>query len=158
MTQERETLVVELAAIGTNIEKACKVASRLPACYARLVEARKNAAPDVEALEEREALALVHEYSAILDDTWEAALRLSACYEGFVQDRRTTAQEVEAVSQVMSNAGRALLVAGRVFFLIAQPPEVGERVDAIIARAGEVSQQATAEAIFKFIDDQLRRG
>ena len=61
MTQERETLVVELAAIGTNIEKACKVASRLPACYARLVEARKNAAPDVEALEEREALALVHE-------------------------------------------------------------------------------------------------
>ena len=160
MTQERETLVVELAAIGTNIEKACKVASRLPACYARLVEARKNAAPDVEALEEREreALALVHEYSAILDDTWEAVLRLSACYEGFVEDRRTTAQEVEAVSQVMSNAGRALLVAGRVFFLIAQPPEVGERVDAIIARAGEVSQQATAEAIFKFIDDQLRRG
>ena len=158
MTQERETLVVELAAIETNIEKACKVASRLPACYARLVEARKNAAPDVEALEEREALALVHEYSAILDDTWEAALRLSACYEGFVQDRRTTAQEVEAVSQVMSNAGRALLVAGRVFFLIAQPPEVGERVDAIIARAGEVSQQATAEAIFKFIDDELRRG
>ena len=158
MTQERETLVVELAAIGTNIEKACKVASRLPACYARLVEARKNAAPDVAALEEREALALVHEYSAILDDTWEAILRLSACYEGFVEDSRTTAQEVEAVSQVMSNAGRALLVAGRVFFLIAQPPEVGERVDAIIARAGEVSQQATAEAIFKFIDDELRRG
>ena len=157
MTQERETLVVELAAIGTNIEKACKVASRLPACYARLVEARKNAAPDVEALEEREALALVHEYSAILDDTWEAVLRLSACYEGFVQDSRTTAQEVEAVSQVMSDAGRALLLASQVF-LIAQPPEVGERLDAIIARAGEVSQQATAEAIFKFIDDELRRG
>ena len=157
MTQERETLVVELAAIGTNIEKACKVASRLPACYARLVEARKNAAPDVEALEEREALALVHEYSAILDDTWEAVLRLSACYEGFVEDSRTTAQEVEAVSQVMSDAGRALLLASQVF-LIAQPPEVGERLDAIIARAGEVSQQATAEAIFKFIDDELRRG
>ena len=157
MTQERETLVVELAAIGTNIEKACKVASRLPACYARLVEARKNAAPDVEALEEREALALVHEYSAILDDTWEAVLRLSACYEGFVEDSRTTAQEVEAVSQVMSDAGRALLLASQVF-LIAQPPEVGERLDAIIARAGEVSQQATAEALVKFIDDQLRRG
>ena len=155
--QERETLMVELTAIATNIEKACKVASRLPACYARLVEARKNAAPDVEALEEREALALVHEYSAILDDTWEAVLRLSACYEGFVEDSRTTAQEVEAVSQVMSDAGRALLLASQVF-LIAQPPEVGERVDAIIARAGEVSQQATAEAIFKFIDDQLRRG
>ena len=77
--QERETLMVELTAIATNIEKACKVASRLPACYARFVEARKNAAPDVEALEEREALALVHEYSAILDDTWEAVLRLSAC-------------------------------------------------------------------------------
>ena len=108
--QERETLMVELTAIATNIEKACKVASRLPACYARLAEARKNAAPDVEALEEREreALALVHEYSAILDDTWEAVLRLSACYEGFVEDSRTTAQEVEAVSQVMSNAGRAL--------------------------------------------------
>ena len=155
--QERETLMVELTAIGTNIEKACKLASRLPACYARLVEARKNAAPDVAALEEREALALVHEYSAILDDTWEAILRLSACYEGFVEDSRTTAQEVEAVSQVMSNAGRALLVASQVF-LIAQPPEVGERLDAIIARAGEVSQQATAEAIFKFIDDELRRG
>ena len=155
--QERETLMVELTAIATNIEKACKVASRLPACYARLVEARKNAAPDVAALEEREALALVHEYSAILDDTWEAILRLSACYEGFVEDSRTTAQEVEAVSQVMSNAGRALLVASQVF-LIAQPPEVGERLDAIIARAGEVSQQATAEAIFKFIDDELRRG
>ena len=155
--QERETLMVELTAIATNIEKACKLASRLPACYARLVEARKNAAPDVEALEEREALALVHEFSAILDDTWEAVLRLSACYEGFVEDSRTTAQEVEAVSQVMSNAGRALLVASQVF-LIAQPPEVGERLDAIIARAGEVSQQATAEAIFKFIDDELRRG
>ena len=159
MTQERETLMVELAAIGTNIEKACKLASRIPACYARLVEASKNAAPDVEALEEREraALALVHEFSAILDDTWEAILRLSACYEGFVQDSRTTAQEVEAVSQVMSNVGRALLGASRVF-LIAQPPEVGERLDAIIARAGEVSQQATAEALFKFIDDELRRG
>ncbi len=155
--QERETLMVELTAIATNIEKACKVASRLPACYARLVEARKNAAPDVEALEEREALALVHEYSAILDDTWEAVLRLSACYEGFVEDSRTTAQEVEAVSQVMSDAGRALLLASQVF-LIAQPPEVGERLDAIIARAGEVSQQATAEALVKFIDDQLRRG
>ena len=155
--QERETLMVELTAIATNIEKACKVASRLPACYARFVEARKNAAPDVEALEEREALALVHEYSAILDDTWEAVLRLSACYEGFVEDSRTTAQEVEAVSQVMSDAGRALLVASQVF-LIAQPPEVGERLDAIIARAGEVSQQATAEALVKFIDDQLRRG
>ena len=157
MTQERETLVVEVAAIGTNIEKACKVASRLPACYARLVEARKNAAPDVAALEERKALALVHDYSAILDDTWEAILRLSACYEGFVEDSRTTAQEVEAVSQVMSDAGRALLGASQVF-LIAQPPEVGERLDAIIARAGEVSQQATAEALVKFIDDQLRRG
>ena len=155
--QERETLMVELTAIATNIEKACKVASRLPACYARFVEARKNAAPDVEALEEREALALVHEYSAILDDTWEAVLRLSACYEGFVEDSRTTAQEVEAVSQVMSDAGRALLLASQVF-LIAQPPEVGERLDAIIARAGEVSQQATAEALVKFIDDQLRRG
>ena len=155
--QERETLMVELTAIATNIEKACKVASRLPACYARFVEARKNAAPDVEALEEREALALVHEYSAILDDTWEAVLRLSACYEGFVEDSRTTAQEVEAVSQVMSDAGRALLLASQVF-LIAQPPEVGERLDAIIARAGEVSQQATAEALFKFIDDELRRG
>ena len=157
--QERETLMVELTAIATNIEKACKVASRLPACYARFVEARKNAAPDVEALEEREreALALVHEYSAILDDTWEAVLRLSACYEGFVEDSRTTAQEVEAVSQVMSDAGRALLLASQVF-LIAQPPEVGERLDAIIARAGEVSQQATAEALGKFIDDQLRRG
>ena len=54
MMQERETLMVELTAIATNIEKACKVASRLPACYARFVEARKNAAPDVEALEERE--------------------------------------------------------------------------------------------------------
>ena len=44
-------------------------------------------------------------------------------------------------------------------FLIAQPPEVGERLGAIIARAGEVSQQATAEAaLFKFIDDKLRRG
>ena len=84
-------------------------------------------------------------------------MRLSACYEGFVQDSRTTAQEVEAVSQVMSDAGRALLLASQVF-LIAQPPEVGERLDAIIARAGEVSQQATAEAIFKFIDDELRRG
>ena len=157
MMQERETLMVELTAIATNIEKACKVASRLPACYARFVEARKNAAPDVEALEEREALALVHEYSAILDDTWEAVLRLSACYEGFVEDSRTTAQEVEAVSQVMSDAGRALLLASQVF-LIAQPPEVGERLDAIIARAGEVSQQATAEALVKFIDDQLRRG
>ena len=157
--QERETLRVELAAIATNIEKACKLALRFPACYARLVEARKNAAPDVAALEEREreALALVHEFSAIIDDTWEAVLRLSACYEGFVQDSRTTAQEVEAVSQVMSNAGRALLVVSRVF-LIAQPPEVGERFDAIIAWAGEVSQQATAEAIFKFINDELRRG
>ena len=85
--QERETLRVELAAIGTNIEKACKLASRVPACYARLVEARKNAAPDVEALEEREALALVHEFSAIIDDTGEAVLRLSACYEGFVEDK-----------------------------------------------------------------------
>ena len=43
-------------------------------------------------------------------------------------------------------------------FLIAQPPEVGERLGAIIARAGEVSQQATAEALFKFIVDELRRG
>ena len=81
MTQERETLMVELAVIATNIEKACKLALRFLACYARLVEARKNAAPDVEALEEREreALALVHEFSAIIDDTWEAVLRFSAC-------------------------------------------------------------------------------
>ena len=43
-------------------------------------------------------------------------------------------------------------------FLIGQPPEVGERLGAIIARAGEVSQQATVEALFKFIDDEHRRG
>ena len=42
--------------------------------------------------------------------------------------------------------------------LIGQPPEVGERLGAIIARAGEVSQQATVEALFKFIDDEHRRG
>ena len=159
MTQERETLMVELAVIATNIEKACKLALRFLACYARLVEARKNAAPDVEALEEREreALALVHEFSAIIDDTWEAVLRFSACYEGFVEDSRTTAQEVEAVSQMTFRAGLVLLRASQAF-LIAQPPEVGERLDAIIARAGEVSQQATAEALFKFIVDELRRG
>ena len=158
MTQERETLMVELAVIATNIEKACKLALRFLACYARLVEARKNAAPDVEALEEREreALALVHEFSAIIDDTWEAVLRFSACYEGFVEDNQTTAQEVEAVSQTF-RAGLALLRASQAF-LIGQPPEVGERLDAIIARAGEVSQQATAEALFKFINDELRRG
>ena len=159
MTQERETLMVELAVIATNIEKACKLASRFLACYARLVEARKNAAADVAALEEREreALALVHELSAIIDDTWEAVLRFSACYEGFVEDNQTTAQEVEAVSQMTFRAGLALLRASQAF-LIAQPPEVGERLDAIIARAGEVSQQATAEALFKFINDELRRG
>ena len=96
MTQERETLMVELAVIATNLEKVCKLALRFLACYARLVEARKNAAPDVAALEEREreALAVVHEVSAIIDDTWEAVLRFSACYEGFVEDSRTTAQEV----------------------------------------------------------------
>ena len=161
LTQDREMLVVELAAIETNLEKACKLASRLSACYARLLEARKNAAPDVAAFEERErereALALGHEFSAIIDDTWEAVLRLSACYEGFVQDSRTTAQEVEEVSQLMPNAGHALLMLSRVF-LIAQPPEVGERLGASIARAGEVSQQATAEAVCKFIDDKFRRG
>ena len=100
LTQERETLMVELAVIATNIEKACKLALRFLACYARLVEARKNAAPDVAVLEEREreALAVVHEVSAIIDDTWEAVLRFSACYEGFVEDSRTTAQEVEEAS------------------------------------------------------------
>ena len=55
----------------------------------------------------------------------------------------------------MFKAGLALLRTSRVF-LIAQPPEVRERLDAIIALAGEVSQQATAEALFKFIDDELR--
>ena len=161
LTQDRKMLVVEFAAIGTNLEKACKLASRLSACYARLLDARKNAAPDVAAFEERErereALALGHEFSAIIDDTWEAVLRLSACYEGFVEDSRTTAQEVEEISQVMPTAGHALLALSRVF-LIAQPPEVGERLGAIIARAGEVSQQATAEALCKFIVDELRRG
>ena len=58
----------------------------------------------------------------------------------------------------MFRAGLVLLRASQAF-LIAQPPEVGERLGAIIARAGEVSQQATAEAaLFKFIDDKLRRG
>ena len=164
LTQDREMLVVEFAAIGTNLEKACKLASRLSACYARLLDARKNAAPDVAAFEERErereALALGHEFSAIIDDTWEAVLRLSACYEGFVEDSRTTAQEVEEISQVMPTAGHALLalLALSRVFLIAQPPEVGERLGAIIARVGEVSQQATAEALCKFIVDELRRG
>ena len=76
LTQERETLMVELAVIATNIEKACKLALRFLACYARLVEARKNAAPDVAALEEREREALDHEVSAIIDDTWEAVLEV----------------------------------------------------------------------------------
>ena len=129
---------------------------RLLACYASLVEARKNAAPDVEALEEREREALVHEVSAIIDDTREALLRFSACYEGFVEDNQTTVQEVEAVSQMTFRAGLALLRASQAF-LIGQPPEVGEQLGAIIARAGEVSQQATAEAL-KFIDDARRRG
>ena len=152
------------AAIGTNLEKGCKLASRLSACYARLLDARKNAAPDVVAFEERErereALALGHEFSAVIDDTWEAVLRLSACYEGFVEDSRTTAQEVEEISQVMPTAGHALLalLALSRMFLIAQPPEVGERLGASIARAGEVSQQATAEALCKFIVDERRRG
>ena len=162
LTQDREMLVVEFAAIGTNLEKACKLASRLSACYARLLDARKNAAPDVAAFEEREreALALGHEFSAIIDDTWEAVLRLSACYEGFVEDSRTTAQEVEEIFQVMPNAGHALLalLALSRVFLIAQPPEVGERLGASIARAGEARQQATAEAVCKFIDDKFRRG
>ena len=164
LTQDRdrdgEMLVVEFAAIGTNLEKGCKLGSRLSACYARLLDARKNAAPDVAAFEEREALALGHEFSAIIDDTWEAVLRLSACYEGFVEDSRTTAQEVEEVSQVMPTAGHALLalLALSRVFLIAQPPEVGERLGAIIARAGEVSQQARVEAVCKFIVDERRRG
>ena len=157
MTQKRETLMVELAVIVTNIEKACKLALRFLACYARLVEARKNAAPDVAALEEREREALDHEVSAIIDDTWEAVLRFSACYEGFVEDSRTTAQEVEAVSQMTFRAVLVLLKVSQAF-LIGQPPEVGERLGAIIARAGEVSQQATVEALFKFIDDEHRRG
>ena len=104
-----------------------------------------------------DTLAVVHEVSAIIDDTWEAGLRFSACYEGFVEDSRTTAQEVEEVSQMTFRAGLALLRASQAF-LIGQPPEVGKRLDAIIARAGEVSQQATAEALFKFIVDELRRG
>ena len=159
MTQKRETLMVELAVIATNIEKACKLALRFLACYARLVEARKNAAPDVAVLEEREreALAVDHEVSAIIDDTWEAVLRFSACYEGFVEDSRTTAQEVEAVSQMTFRAVLVLLKVSQAF-LIAQPPEVGERLGAIISRAGEVSQQATVEALFKFIVDEHRRG
>ena len=159
LTQERETLMVELAVIATNIEKVCKLTLRFLACYARLVEARKNAAPDVAVLEEREreALAVDHEVSAIIDDTWEAVLRFSACYEGFVEDSRTTAQEVEEVSQMMFRVGLVLLRVSQAF-LIGQPPEVGERLGAIIARAGEVSQQATAEALCKFIVDELRRG
>ena len=118
--------MVELAVIATNIEKACKLALRFLACYARLVEARKNAAPDVAVLEEREreALAVDHEVSAIIDDTWEAVLRFSACYEGFVEDSRTTAQEVEAVSQMTFRAVLVLLKVSQAF-LIAQPPEVG---------------------------------
>ena len=157
LTQERETLMVELAVIATNIEKVCKLTLRFLACYARLVEARKNAAPDVAVLEEREALAVDHEVSAIIDDTWEAVLRFSACYEGFVEDSRTTAQEIEEVSQMMFRVGLVLLRVSQAF-LIGQPPEVGERLGAIIARAGEVSQQATAEALCKFIVDELRRG
>ena len=75
-------------------------------------------------------MALGHEFSAIIDDTWEAVLRLSACYEGFVEDSRTTAQEVEEISQVMPTAGHALLalLALSRMFLIAQPLEVGERL------------------------------
>ena len=76
-----------------------------------------------------------HEVSAIIDDTWEAVLMFSACYEGFVEDSRTTAQEVEAVSQMTFRAVLVLLKVSQAF-LIAQPPEVGERLGAIIARAG----------------------
>ena len=154
MTQERETLLEELAAVMTNTTKALKLTLRFIAHCTRLVEAGGSAPPDVEALRE-EQQALFREVDAIVRDLRESLLKMSACYEGFTRDSRTTPEEVEAVSQGASDAGRGLLMVVWALLSTMGPPELGERFDAIMARTAGASRGELVKAVAEFIDELL---
>ena len=155
MTQEKDTLRVELAAIAANNRKASKLASRFAACYERLVQAKRSTATAGEALEEkrREAAALLDELAAIVNNAWKAGLRSAACYARLVSQDNTV-PEGEALKEARVEAGLSGLRLGATILSALWGPEARQRLKAITARTAGASRQATIKALAEFIIDE----
>ena len=72
-----------------------------------------------------------------------------------LEEGELTAPEVEAIEEARCQAGLNMLTLAATI-LSALRPEARRRLDAITARAGEVSRLATVENLGKIIIDALR--